>query len=44
MEDSSMKSVSYPGNLESVFQDKRARTLITCCLEIGGVSFYHFIR
>jgi len=44
MEDSSMQSMSYPRNLERVSQDKRARTLITCCLEIGGVSFYHFIR
>ena len=30
MEDSSMKSVSYPGKLERVFQDKCARTLISC--------------
>ena len=44
MEDYSATSMSYPGKLERVFQDKRARTLISCCLEIGGVSFYHFIR
>ena len=44
MEDSSMMSESYRGKLERVPQDKRARTLISCCLEIGGVSFYHFIR
>ena len=30
MEDFSMQSMSYPGNLERVFQNKRARTLITC--------------
>ena len=44
MEDSSLFSISYQGKLERVSQDKRARTLISCCLEIGGVSFYHFIR
>ena len=30
MEDFSMVSISYWGNLERVFQDKRACTLITC--------------
>jgi len=44
MEDSPMMSESYLGKLERVSQDKRARTLTSCCLEIGGVSFYHFIR
>ena len=30
MEDYSATSMSYPGKLERVFQDKRARTLISC--------------
>ena len=30
MEDFSIGSMSYPGNLERVSQDKRARTLISC--------------
>jgi hypothetical protein len=41
MEDSSTESISYLVSLERVSQDKRARTLISCCLEIGGKIFRH---
>ena len=33
MEDSSLFSISYQGKLERVSQDKRARTLISCCMD-----------
>ena len=37
MEDSSMQSISYPGNLDRVSQDKRARTLISCYVNQGKI-------